>query len=108
MPREIDEAWIDEAIERHRRLEDLRARFDKAAAELEVSVTSPDQVVEVVVNAAGTIVDVRFPGLLRQRTNAELARSVLLAVRAAGDAAQWAREKLHSELFGAYRPLGEG
>ena len=30
MAREIDEAWIDEAIERYRRIDVLRAEFDKA------------------------------------------------------------------------------
>ena len=32
MAREIDEAWIDEAIERYRRVEALRAEFDRAIA----------------------------------------------------------------------------
>jgi hypothetical protein len=32
MPREIDEAWIDEAIERYRRLDVLRGEFEKAVA----------------------------------------------------------------------------
>ena len=44
MAREIDEAWIDEAIDRHRRLDVLRADFDKAVAGTEVSVRSPDRV----------------------------------------------------------------
>ena len=53
MAREIDEAWIEEAIERYRRIEALRAEFDKAAAAVEVTVHSPDGLVEVVVTAAG-------------------------------------------------------
>ena len=87
MPREIDEAWIEQAIERYRRIEALRGEFDKAARGLEVTVRSPDGLVE--------------------RTNADVSRSLLAAVSAAGDAARWAREKLHAETFGEYAPLAE-
>lgn len=105
MAREIDEAWIEEAIDRHRRLDVLRAQLDQAAAGTRVSVRSPDGTVEVVVTAAGTIVDVRITGPLHRRTGAELSRSVKQAVLDAADAARWAREKLHDEVFSAYRPL---
>ena len=32
MGREIDEAWIEEAIDRYRRVDQLRAEFEKAVA----------------------------------------------------------------------------
>jgi DNA-binding protein YbaB len=107
MPREIDEAWIDEAIERYRRLEALRGEFDRAVAAHQVSVHSPDDTIEVVVTASGQITDVRIRGSLQNRSAAELAREVQAAVTAASEAARWAREKLHDEVFGAFRSLGE-
>ncbi|RKR89795.1 YbaB/EbfC DNA-binding family protein [Micromonospora pisi] len=107
MSREIDEAWIEEAVERYRRIESLQAEFDQAVRTVEVSVRSPDGLVEVVVTADGTITDVRFLAPAQQRANADLARSVRAAVTAAADAARWAREKLHTETFGAYRRLTE-
>lgn len=107
MAREIDEAWLEEAVERYRRIESLQAEFDKAVHGVEVTVRSPDGLVEVAVTAAGAITDVRFLGALHSRTNVEVARSVQAAVSAAADAARWAREKLHAETFGEYRPLAE-
>ena len=107
MPREIDEAWIDEAIERHRRLEVLRAEFERAISGHLVSVHSPDDSVEVLVTAAGDITDVRIRGSLQHRTAAELAREVQAVVTTAAEAARWAREKLHDEVFGAFRSLGD-
>ncbi len=103
MSRDIDETWIEEAVERYRRIDTLLAEFDRAAKEIEVSVRSPDGHVEVVVTADGTIRDVRIEG--SGRGNAQLSRSVREAVTAANDAAAWARQKLHAELFGDYRPL---
>ena len=41
------------------------------------------------------------------RTNHDLSRSIQSAVAAAADAARWARQKLHAETFGDYRPLAE-
>ncbi|KAB1913504.1 MULTISPECIES: YbaB/EbfC family nucleoid-associated protein [Micromonospora] len=106
MPRgEIDEAWIEEAVRRYRRIETLQAEFDQAVATVEVTVRSPDGLVEVVVTAGGRITDVRFLGPLHQRNPRDVAGSVQAAVTAAADAAQWAREKLHNETFAAYRPL---
>lgn len=107
MGREIDESWVEEAVERYRRIESLQAELDEAAQTFEVSVRSPDGLVEVLVTAAGSITDVRFLAPLATRTNAEVSRSVHAAVTAAADAARWAREKLHAETFGAYRRLGE-
>ncbi|HEY0700641.1 MAG TPA: YbaB/EbfC family nucleoid-associated protein [Micromonospora sp.] len=107
MAREIDEAWIEEAVERYRRIESLQAEFERAVNRVEVTVRSPDGLVEVAVTAAGAITDVRFLAPLQGRANAEVARSVHAAVTAAADAARWAREKLHTETFGGYRPLTE-
>jgi DNA-binding protein YbaB len=108
MAREIDEAFIEAAVERYQRLDGLIAQFDKAVQGVEVTVSSPDGLVEVVVTADGTIRDVIVSGPLAGRGNAELSRSVREAVTAAADAAAWARSKLHAETFGDYRPLGEG
>jgi DNA-binding protein YbaB len=105
MAREIDEAWIDEAVERYRRVDALRAEFDKAVGAHVVSVHSPDDTVEVLVTAAGDITDVRIKGSLQNRTAAELAREVQTVVTNATEAARWAREKLHDEIFGAFRSL---
>jgi DNA-binding protein YbaB len=108
MAREIDEAWIDEAIDRYRRIEALRAEFDKAVASTEVTVRSPDESVEVVVTAAGEITDVRVNGTLHSRTAAELGQQMQAAVASAGDAARWARQKMHDEIFAGYPSLGGG
>lgn len=107
MTREIDEAWVEEAIERYRRIESLQADFERAVNGIEVNVRSPDGLVEVVVTAAGAIVDVRIGPGMSARTNVEVSRSVYAAVTAAADAARWAREKLYAETFGAYRSLTE-
>ncbi|MDT5030114.1 MAG: hypothetical protein QOC94_285 [Actinoplanes sp.] len=106
MAREIDEAWIDEAIDRYRRVDVLRAEFDKAVAGHVVSVHSPDNSVEVLVTAAGDITDVRIRGSLQHRSAAELAREVQAVVTRATEAARWAREKLHAEVFGGFTTLG--
>ena len=60
MAREIDEAWIDEAIERYQRIEARLAEFEQAVKGVEVTVRSPDGLVEVVVSADGCIRDVRI------------------------------------------------
>ena len=107
MAREIDEAWIDEAIERYRRIDVLRGEFDKAVAAHVVSVHSPDDTVEVLVTAAGDITDVRITGSLHNRSAGELAREVQAVVTNASEAARWAREKIHDEIFGGFRSLGD-
>jgi DNA-binding protein YbaB len=101
MAGELDEAWVGEAIERHRRIEAAQAEYDKAVRGLEVTVRSPDDLVEVVVTGTGEIRTVVVVG------NAELSRSVQSAVTAAADAARWARRKLRAEAFGEYRSLAE-
>ncbi|GAA0524143.1 hypothetical protein GCM10010172_00680 [Paractinoplanes ferrugineus] len=107
MAREIDEAWIDDAIERYQSLERLRDEFDKAVASHSVSVHSPDNSIEIVVTAAGAITDVRIHGPLHHRNPAEFAREIKAVVTTAADAARWAREKLRGEVFGRQHRLGE-
>src|SRR5262245_10767322 len=105
MAREIDEAYIEEAIERYQQLDHLLAEFDKRASGYEVTVRSPDGLVEVVVTADGTVKDVVIVDSAHGRTPRELSRSVKAAVTAAADAARWAKAKLHQETFGQFRPL---
>lgn len=105
MGRDIDEAWIEEAVERYRRIDTLLAEFNTAAEQVEVSVRSPDGLVEVVVTAAGAIRDVRIEPAGLGRGTKELSSSVRQAVTAASDAAAWARQKLHADVFGEFRPL---
>ena len=107
MAREIDEAWIDEAIERYRRIDVLRGEFERAVAAHVVSVHSPDDTVEVLVTAAGDITDLRITGSLQNRSATELAQEVQSVVTNAAEAARWARAKLHDEVFGAFRSLEE-
>ncbi|MET7395651.1 YbaB/EbfC family nucleoid-associated protein [Dactylosporangium sp. NPDC005572] len=105
MAREIDESWIEEAVERYRRIDALLAEFDKAVRTVEVTVRSADGLVEVVVTADGTIRDLHIEPRL---SGSEVSRSVREAVTAAADAAAWARQKLHAETFGDYRSLHGG
>ena len=107
MAREIDEAWIEEAIDRYQRIDQLRAEFDKAVASHFVSVHSPDDSIEIVVTASGEITDVRIHGSLHQRNPIEFAREIQEVVTSAAEAARWAREKLHGEVFGKLRSLGD-
>ncbi|GGM34073.1 YbaB/EbfC family nucleoid-associated protein [Dactylosporangium sucinum] len=108
MAREIDESWIEEAVERYRRIDALLAEFEKAVRTVEVTVRSADGLVEVVVTADGTIRDLHIEPRLQARTAADVSRSVREAVASAGDAAAWARQKLHAETFGDYRALHGG
>ncbi|MDR7279650.1 YbaB/EbfC family nucleoid-associated protein [Catenuloplanes atrovinosus] len=107
MPREIDEAWVDEAIARYRRIQAAQAEFDRAAAAVAVTVRSSDGSVEVDVTAAGAITDVRILGTLHGRTGRELSEAVTAAVTAATEAARWAREKLRAEVFADYPSLAD-
>lgn len=106
MAREIDEAWVEEAISRYRRIEQLQAELDDRVSKTEVTVHSPDQLVEVVVCADGTVRKVTVVGPLAGRTDVELSRSIEAAVAAAADAAEWARRTLHAEAFAGYAPVG--
>jgi hypothetical protein len=107
MAREIDESWIDEAIDRHKHLDLLRADYETAVAAHRVTVHSPDDSIEIVVSAAGEITDIQIRGPLHHRNPAEFAREIQAVVTSAAEAARWAREKLHGEVFGKFRPLGE-
>jgi DNA-binding protein YbaB len=98
----VDEAGIEHAIERYQRMERLLAEFDKALAKVDVTVHSPDGLVEVVVGGDGTIRDVVISDDARDRSPRELSRSVQSAVTAAADAALWARRKLQADMFGEF------
>jgi DNA-binding protein YbaB len=108
MSRELDESWIEEAIARFQRIEHLQASFDKALAALDVTVRSPDGLVELVVAADGSIRDVVISESAHGRPTRELSRAVQAAAVAAADAARWARAKLHQEMFGEFRELASG
>ena len=105
MDRNINDIWIEEAIERYQRIDSIQDDFNRAVKEVEVSVRSPDGLVEVIVTADGSVKDVRIEGTLSGRSAAQLSRSVKAAVVSAADAAAWAKQKLHADLFGDYRPL---
>jgi DNA-binding protein YbaB len=102
----VDEAWIEQAIERYQRMERLVADFDKALAKVEVTVASPDGLVKVVVGADGVIRGVLISEQADGKSPRELSKAVQAAVTAAADAAQWARRKLHSETFHDFPDLG--
>jgi DNA-binding protein YbaB len=99
MARELDEAWVEEAIARHRMAERLRDGFEEWVRAAEVSVHSADQLVEVRVCADGSVRKVSVAGPLHGHTDAEVARSVELAVGAAAEAAAWARRTLYAEFL---------
>ena len=101
----MDEAWIEQAIERYQRMERLVADFDKALAKVEVTVAPPDGLVEVVVGADGVIRGVVISEQADGKSPRELSKAVQAAVTAAADAAQWARRKLHSETFDDFPDL---
>ncbi len=101
----MDEAWIEQAIERYQRMERLVADFDKALASFDVTVRSPDGLVEVVVGADGVVKDIVIGDAARDRSPRELSRSVHAAVTSAADAASWARQKLYRETFGEFGDL---
>lgn len=106
MAREIDEVFIEEAIERYRRIDERLAEMAKASANMEVTVRSPDGLVSVVVSINGDIRDVDIDERLLAESSAEVSRSVCLAVTAAADAVRWARAKLRTETFADYDPVG--
>ena len=105
MGREIDEAFIDEAVHRYQRIETRIAEFNRASAAMDVTVHSPDGFVRVVVSVAGVIRDVVIDERLLEASSADIGTSVRLAVTAAADAAEWARAKLHAETFSDYLPI---
>ncbi|MGH3714504.1 MAG: YbaB/EbfC family nucleoid-associated protein [Micromonosporaceae bacterium] len=107
MPREIDEAFIEEAIEQYRKIDEQRQEFGKAIVDIEVTVRSPDGLVEIVVTGAGEFRDVTIAdeALDPDKGSEQLAQSVLSACQAASHAGQWARQKLYDENFRDYQPL---
>jgi DNA-binding protein YbaB len=104
--RDIDEAWIEEAVTAYRRIEERQAEFRRSLADIEVSVRSPDGLIEVVVAGEGGVRNVAIVGALRSQSAAEINRSIQAALHAAKDAADWARRRLHQEVFGDYPRLG--
>jgi hypothetical protein len=108
MPREIDDAWIEEAIASYRAIEDRQAGFARALAHVDVTVRSADGLVEVVVGADGAVRTVTVVGRIEGRSNVELSRSIQEAITAAHDAAAWAKRKVYDETFSAYVPLRHG
>lgn len=105
--REIDEAWIEEAVSAYRRIEERQAEFRRSLADIEVSVRSPDGLIEVVVAGEGGVRNVAVVGSLRNQSTAEINRSIQAALHAAKDGAEWARRRLHQDIFGDYPALGE-
>jgi DNA-binding protein YbaB len=106
MAREIDEVFIEEAIERYQRMDERLSAMSAAAAGMEVTVHSPDGLVTVVVCADGSIRDVDIDERLLDGSAAEVSHSVRLAVTAAADAASWAMAKLRAETFADYDHVG--
>lgn len=106
MPREIDEAFIEEAIEQYRKIDAQRREFGKAIVDIEVTVRSPDGLVEIVVTGAGEFREVTVTDeTLDPQKASELAQAMLAACQAASHAGTWARQKLYEESFGDYKPL---
>jgi DNA-binding protein YbaB len=106
MARDIDEDFIDEAVERYRRIDAALAAFGKACAGMEVTVHSPDGLVTVVAPLDGAIRDVVIDERLLAEGARDVSTSVRLAVTAAADAATWARTKLQAETFADYETVG--
>ena len=103
MGREIDEVWIEEAVEWYHRIHTLHGELAKAAGGVTVRVSSPDGLVEVLVDGGGRIRDVVIgDDALRGRTGREVGRAVLVAVTAADDAAEWARQMLYHDTVRTY------
>jgi DNA-binding protein YbaB len=105
MPREIDDAWIEEAIASYRAIEQRQAGLARALAHAEVTVRSTDGLIEVVTGADGVVRSVNVVGRLTGRSNAEVSRSIQEAIDAAHDAAAWAKRKVYDETFSGYEPL---
>jgi DNA-binding protein YbaB len=108
MAREIDERFIEEAVERYQRIDAQLGAFTKACAEMEVTVSSPDGLVSVVVTLAGAIRDLTIDDRLLSESSRDVSASVCAAVKAAADAAGWGRTKLHAEMFAEYPAVGRG
>jgi DNA-binding protein YbaB len=103
----VDEAWIEAAIQSYQRLERLTAEFEKSLSSVEVRVSSPDGLVEVLVSADGVIRDIVIGDDARGVPPRELARSVQAAVAEATNAAAWGRQRLYRETFGEFARLAE-
>lgn len=101
-PREIDEAWIEQAVTHYRRLERRRTELADRVAHADVTIRSGDGLVEILVGADGAFHDVRIAdAALRTLSARDLSRTVLGACQQARTAADWARQKLAEQEFGA-------
>jgi|GEM_PF-722995 DNA-binding protein YbaB len=100
-PREIDEAWIEQAITHYQALERRQRDLADQLARADVTIRSGDGLVEVVVGADGAFHDVRIAdAALRTLSARDLSRTVLAACQQARTAADWARQKLSEQAFG--------
>lgn len=99
---ELDESWLAEAIADHRRAERLRAAVRAGLASVEISVRSPDELVEVLVGGDGSVRKVNLVGSPDDRT--ELSRALDSAVSGAAAAADWARRIICAELLAGSGP----
>ncbi|HEY8474933.1 MAG TPA: YbaB/EbfC family DNA-binding protein [Natronosporangium sp.] len=104
MAKELDEAWIEAAIAGHHRVERLQAAVEAWVEAAEVTVHSPDELVEVRVCPDGSIRRVSL-GPVEGRSSAELSKSIEAVVGAAADAADWARRTLYAEAARAQGPF---
>jgi len=93
-------------VSAYRRIEDRQAEYRRSLGEIEVSVRSPEGLVEVTVAGEGAVLGVAIVGSLRDRSAAEVNRILQATLVSARDAAEWARRKLHQEIFGDYPALG--
>ncbi|MPZ25582.1 MAG: YbaB/EbfC family DNA-binding protein [Micromonosporaceae bacterium] len=102
MTEELDESLVQEAIAYYRWNERMQADFAARVGAAEVSVQSPDELVEVRVRVDGSVRMVNLVGSLQGRTDVEVSRSINAALGAAADAADWARRTLYAETVGRY------
>lgn len=109
MPREIDETFIARAVELYDSIDARQKEFDQAVKKLEVSVRSPDGLVEIVMAGDGTFRNVVIsPEAFDEHDPRSLSKAVLAACRAADNATTWASRKLYEETFRDYRSLAGG
>lgn len=101
MAREIEEWWVAQAIERHRRLEQLRDQLEIGLRSATLSVHSPDDRVRVRVRADGSVDQVTLPGPVEGHSSRELSGAIDTAISGAADAARWARLVLYRDLLAA-------
>src|SRR5690242_344947 len=85
--RDVDEDFIEAAVERYRRIDAQLAAFTEACAAMEVTVHSPDGFVTVTATLDGVVRDIAIDDQLLAERPQDVSTSVRLAVTAAADAA---------------------